>query len=338
MSDYKPPATEKDTYGTMIAASRFGGTILGSALYGIQVFMVLSTLSAFFGKSKWARKPHLPFIVISCVILVTFSGNFAIDTWRTFRVLFIGGPKPWSYSLAYSEDEGESWASIFAGDVFICVTIAVGDILLLWCCCAIWDDKKWVVLLPCLTCLGAIACYIAYLVLSVKLDAATKVTIKAAAASLSVAMNVAATLLILLRFSITRRLLSKAIPDRKNPRMYSDVARLLINAAAPLAIFGICFITTAFIDHSDGSEGLIPQGRIRALNEVFGRLYYSFCALSPQLIIYRVATARPWTQDTEESSVDFSQPVQFSRSFRKSYGNKMMSGAVREIPLVQVIT
>ncbi|KAH6904067.1 hypothetical protein BKA70DRAFT_1432702 [Coprinopsis sp. MPI-PUGE-AT-0042] len=126
-----PSTSERDIYGTMLAASMFGGSILGAALYGIQLFMVLSSLSAFLQKSKEARKGHLRYIVISCMILATFSVDTAFDIWRTFRVLFTGGPAARSYVPAYMKDWQNSQAPIIAGDALLAVTIAVGDVLML---------------------------------------------------------------------------------------------------------------------------------------------------------------------------------------------------------------
>jgi hypothetical protein len=111
------------------------------------------------------------------------------------------------------------------------------------------------------------------------LDAVTTIIIKAviAAASLSVATNIMVTVLILIRLILTWRHASKVFPDRKAPRMYSDTVGILVEAAVPLAVFGICFIIMAYIDHLDGSASLRSQGRIWVLNEIFGSFYNSFC-------------------------------------------------------------
>ncbi|KAH6904064.1 hypothetical protein BKA70DRAFT_1509581 [Coprinopsis sp. MPI-PUGE-AT-0042] len=287
---------------------------------GIHLFMVLSSLSAFLRRSKEARKGHLHYILISCIILVTFSVDLALDMRRVFRVLFTGGPDPWSYRSAYLNNEQTDRNPTLAGDAMLAVTIAISDTVMLWRCYILWSQKRWVILLPCLTCVGAIG-------RNLSIAPSTVVKTIIASASLSVAMNIMVTSLILLRLSLTWWHTSKAFPNRRTPRMYLDVAGILIEAAAPLAVLGICFITTAAIDNLHQPEGLIPHGRLWALIEIFSWLYYSFCALSPQMIIYRVATGRSWTDTTESQAggANVSQPIQISRAVGDVGGSESSS-------------
>ncbi|KAH6904068.1 hypothetical protein BKA70DRAFT_1432703 [Coprinopsis sp. MPI-PUGE-AT-0042] len=331
MSEYKPSIAEKDAYGTLLAASNFGGAILGAALYGIQLFMVIASVSAFLRRSKEARRGHIRYIIFSCVILGTFSIDLAFDIWRTFRILFAGGPTARSYVSVYVKDWQRSRAPIIAGDAFLAITVAVGDILMLWRCLILWNHKRWIVLLPSFTCLGAIVCHIIYLVPEregILPHDAAKAAI--ASSSLSVAMNIMVTSLILLRLMMTWLQTSKAFPDRKTPRMYTDAAGIIVESAAPLAVFGICSITINAIDNLQSLQGLLRQGRITALNEVFGWLYYSFCALSPQMIIYRVATGRSWKDAAEsiEGGVNISQPIQFARTVKRGSSSGSSSADV----------
>ncbi|KAH6912285.1 hypothetical protein BKA70DRAFT_1184900 [Coprinopsis sp. MPI-PUGE-AT-0042] len=335
MTQYKPSVDEKDTFGTMVAASYFGEAILNSALYGIQFFMVLSILSSFFNRSKEGRKGHLRYVVISCVILVTFSVDTVLGIWKVFRILFAGGPSPQSYLPALFKVNEKGRVLNIAGDAMLVVTITVSDVVMIWRCLILWNHKKWVVLLPFLTFVGTIVSHIAYLVFTSTTDVARQIfTVKAmiAAASLSVAMNIMVTFLILLRLTLTWLHTSKAFSDRKTPRMYLDPAVILIEAAVPLTVFGIGMITTLAITTSDSQQikRPLPQGRLHVLNVVFASLYYSFCALSPQMIIYRVAAGRSWkdTAESQAGGANISQPIQFARTAGEGSVGRMSSDRV----------
>ncbi|KAH6884736.1 hypothetical protein BKA70DRAFT_1468175 [Coprinopsis sp. MPI-PUGE-AT-0042] len=279
--------------------------------------MVLHGLSVFLGTPKDAQKGRLPFIVTSCLILATSSIDAIFDMWRTFRVLFAGGLAGGAYTAAYQNDWEIYGQVIVAGDSILAIAIAIGDILMLWRCLVLWRDKKWVVVLPSLSFLGSIICQILYLLpqrtdIGVAIDA-----LKASVAStaLSVATNIMITLLILFKLVKARLNMSKALPDRKPPRLYSDVTSIIVESAAPLAVFGICSVIVTVIGLRP-PEKLLERGRIHALIEAFGSLYYGFSVLSPQMIIFRVTTGRSWknAKDSEEGFATFSQPINFARS------------------------
>ncbi|KAH6904069.1 hypothetical protein BKA70DRAFT_1432704 [Coprinopsis sp. MPI-PUGE-AT-0042] len=280
MQEYEPSLSDLNTVGTMIVGSRFGGSILGSALYGIQFFMVVSGLLAFFKRSKEARRGHIHYVILSCVILAAFFVDLVLDIWEIFRVLFTGGPEPHSYPYyALYMDNVEHGAFEVAGDAMLGVSVAVANVLL-----------KWIVLLPCLTCLGAIVCHMIYLIY-LRDDDAILFMAKAqiASVSLSVAMNVMVTALILLRLTMTRLETSKAFPNRKTSRMYSDAGGILVEAAVPLSVFGICFITASCIAQNwrSSTEKIVGQQRVTAITIAFAWLYYSFCALNTRHCLHK---------------------------------------------------
>ncbi|KAH6904086.1 hypothetical protein BKA70DRAFT_1154665 [Coprinopsis sp. MPI-PUGE-AT-0042] len=322
MAEYKPSLSEWDAYGTIFAASQFGAAIISSALYGVQLSVVYSTVSAFLRRSKEARKGHLRYIVIACVILTTVSIDAVFDIWGIFRILFTGGPSPRTYLSPIPRIAHNRMGLSIAGDTMLAITIAAGDILM------------WVILLPLLTFVGFIVCQVIYLSSMRNFDVVGDTTLGAQATiatiSLSVAMNIMVTLLILLRLMLTWLRASKAFPDRKSPCMYSNAAAILIEAAAPLSVFGICSIAMLALDKYYKPKGLVARGRMLLISNVFAFLYYSFCSLSPQLIIYRVATGRSWkdTAESEAGGENISQPIQFARTAEGDNGSEMSRGNV----------
>jgi ABC-type microcin C transport system permease subunit YejB len=62
------------------------------------------------------------------------------------------------------------------------------------------------------------------------------------AESLSVSVNVMVTALILFKLSRTWSGISKYFPNLQRPRMYTNAAAVVIESAAPLTVFGICYV------------------------------------------------------------------------------------------------
>jgi hypothetical protein len=143
------------------------------------------------------------------------------------------------------------------------------------------------------------------------------------------------TALILFKLIRTKIVTLKALPDRKSPRMYADAMGIIVEAAAPLAFFGICLIVVLGVHFVSPPKKLYENAKLNVVTNVFSVLYYSFCvstllksvllvwlkiqcsqALSPQMIIFRVTTGQSWKDAAEsrKSHGTFSQPIQFTHT------------------------
>jgi hypothetical protein len=124
----------------------------------------------------------------------------------------------------------------------------------------------------------ALVCYILYLVPERVWKGPIVDALKAsvASSSLSVATNIMITFLILFQLVKTRISLSKALPDRKAPRLYSDVTAIIVESAAPLALFGIGSIIATGIGSLAEPKTLLGRGRVQTAVETLGALYYAF--------------------------------------------------------------
>ncbi|KAH6912347.1 hypothetical protein BKA70DRAFT_1184942 [Coprinopsis sp. MPI-PUGE-AT-0042] len=332
MADISPSDEEMNLYGGMLATSQFAGAMLGGALLAVQIFMVIYGLSVFLSTPKEQRKGRLRFIVISWVILVTFSVDTLLDISTVFRILFTGGPT----GISYLEADELVWQADkklgVIGDSFLTVAVTLGDILMLWRCVVLWNDKKWVVALPALTCIGDIVCQIIYLIpdkfaaVEGPIDA-TKVSV--ALISLSVALNIMVTCLILLKLISTRLSMAKVLPDRKLPSMYSEVTAIIIESASPLALFGIFLVIVIAIERWHLPKGMVQVGKVHVLLEILDWLYNAFCALSPQMIIFRVTTGQSWKSaaDSNKGAATFSQPIHFAREVQESSSSNVSHSA-----------
>ncbi|KAH6912346.1 hypothetical protein BKA70DRAFT_1267282 [Coprinopsis sp. MPI-PUGE-AT-0042] len=319
MSEYVPTESEIDAYGSGLAAVYFGISALGVALLTAQLLMVLSGFSKFLRMPKQGRQGRLVFVLISFLILSTSSTETSIDIWWNYQVLYRGGPSGKSYLESNNTTYEKNITTKLVSNVFLVLTVAGGDVLMLWRCFMLWANKAWLVALPCLTCIGCIVCNILAIIWAPTRSNRAR-TVVIAAVSLSVATNIVITLLILLRLAMTWFHTRRAFPDRNLPRMYINVAAILVESAAPLAIFGILQIVVG---------RLAQKGRINDAYAVSEWLYYGFCALSPQMIIYRVTSGHSWKNAAESASgVEVvSQPIHFARTATKSEGTESSNDA-----------
>jgi hypothetical protein len=94
--------------------------------------LVLYGLSAYLATPIDKRKGRLRFVVISCVILATSTIDTLTDVRACFRVLYNGGPTGQLYAQAYDNvyvwDKDQN--ARIAGNAMLCITIAVGDALM----------------------------------------------------------------------------------------------------------------------------------------------------------------------------------------------------------------
>lgn len=103
---------------------------------------------------------------------------------------------------------------------------------------------------------------------------------------LSVGTNIQVTALILFRLFKTRRSLAQILPGNELSHMYSETSAVLIESAAPLAVFGIC--AAAMVITRIHSEAPLPiQARFLIADYTLSAVYYSFCVSPcPSLFFY----------------------------------------------------
>ncbi|KAH6907551.1 hypothetical protein BKA70DRAFT_358608 [Coprinopsis sp. MPI-PUGE-AT-0042] len=327
-SEFRPPSDkEVDTYGSMLAVSIFGVSELSTSLFVVQIVLVLYGLSGFLVTPKDRRKGRLRFIIISALMLVMCAIDIGFDVWRSFLLMYTGGPDGESYLRVSSvlSARYENWNRPI-GDAFFFAAVALGDFLMLWRCLILWTDKRWVVLFPSLACVGSIASNIAYLASEAASNTGLKSQMQLAGAVLNVAMNIMITFLIVFRVMRARFRTAKAFPHQKPPRWYSEVTAIIVESAAPLAIFGIIFMALRGTVLSESGRRLqsgqvLRRGRLNIVTGFSQCLYNAFCTLSPQMIIVRVTRGKAWDgrvmEGTDEDE-NLSQPIQFVHSAKET--------------------
>jgi hypothetical protein len=98
--------------------------------------------------------------------------------------------------------------------------------------------------------------------------------------SLSVSMNVMVTGLILVQLFRAGSLVLGSYQTQRRPSTYSKVAAVVTESAAPLAIFGVCYITVVAITYYRKPVILSQRGTLNGLAEVSWSLFYSFSVSS----------------------------------------------------------
>ncbi|KAH6883695.1 hypothetical protein BKA70DRAFT_170155 [Coprinopsis sp. MPI-PUGE-AT-0042] len=213
---------------------------------------------------------------------------------------------------------------------------------MVWRCSSLWQDRRWVLVLPFLTALGFLACStVSYAWEWSRLHRKALDFVKEteipygtyfAAVVLSVATNVMATALILLPLAKTWWTISKVLPDRKGFSMYSKVTAIVLESAAPLAFFGIGYLIFRMLTvdpdqprlwgqlinpevSDEDAASLRRKGIFWALGSTFSLLYVVFSSLCPQMMMYRVTMGKSWKNagESEGGAMVFSRPIEFAR-------------------------
>ncbi|KAH6904096.1 hypothetical protein BKA70DRAFT_548662 [Coprinopsis sp. MPI-PUGE-AT-0042] len=298
------------TLESIFASTWFGTAILSGAFLAIQFLMVTYIVLSFLKKTKPQRSGagRLRFVVISLVIFMTSWMDGILDIWEAYHILYTAAVSGEPFSSVYASEfqTFERRKYMIIGDAMLAVTIAVGDALMLWRCFILWGQRRWVALFPLFTCVSSIAFHIFYLARTAKNgpNAYTELWASRAimfAVSLSVATNIMITSLILLRLNITRRRALKDYPEGKTSPWYWDVTVMVVESAFPLAFFRMCWMTSKGIALFSPPSSSLHNGRLNATTTIFALLYSSFCAISPQIIIFanfnQKVTDRYWRRE-----------------------------------------
>ncbi|KAH6912336.1 hypothetical protein BKA70DRAFT_1535713 [Coprinopsis sp. MPI-PUGE-AT-0042] len=305
MSTYQPSEAEWNAYGTLFAATRFGTRVVRAALCGIQAFMTIDCISTYLTMPKERRKGHLRLLVFSGVILIATSINLAFDIWVVF------GFRCWKFEYA-------------CDDPWWCHG---GRVSGFWGC-----SFGGVIIIPFLACIVSNVGRIISLVVMTRTSfrpEGTAALASVVAESLSVFMKVMVTYLILFQLLRTWLIMSRTCPNLQRSRTYSRVAGILIESAAPLAVFGICFVTAIAINYYRKPQILARRGTLNALTEVSSSLYYSF-----SMIIYRVLNGQSWknARESNELTEKLSTGFQFTRPCSSSTDEMEAEGALSQCP------
>ncbi|KAG2003801.1 hypothetical protein CC2G_004375 [Coprinopsis cinerea AmutBmut pab1-1] len=285
-----------DQYVLRIAAMTYLSGIIGTLAVGIQLCMFTYGLLAYLKTPQGVRKGRLPYIILSFVLLVLPLAVTCLDLRDEFRPIYQG-----ELGMEYYQEkmlEERTWSPVVCQGLFYLI-LALGDGILVYRCWIIWNDFLPAVVLPVILYLGfilglALAQFTHYArgtIWNSDADRLRDRQINVARVSLSVALNVLATSMIVYRIVVAQRALSQALPGRKLG-VYTTAARIVIESALPLSICGLLFAVLSPLTWAALSGDGRPNLLLLTAGIFFDIMYSTLAALSPQMIIFRVTMGR----------------------------------------------
>ncbi|KAI0786591.1 hypothetical protein C8Q75DRAFT_258851 [Abortiporus biennis] len=163
----------------------------------------------------------------------------------------------------------------------------MANALLIYQCYIIWASNWKIIALPCMLYIASIPMAVLNLFEGAVPNSSyfekNAVNFGVPYNSLTVATNVLVTIFICYRLFIVRRRMKAIGMDDKDTDVYTGVAAMMIESAAPVTICGIMFIVT----YSKNISSAIA----------FAGIYGIAMVISPQLIIFRTALGKAWSRD-----------------------------------------
>ncbi|KZT04301.1 uncharacterized protein LAESUDRAFT_703678 [Laetiporus sulphureus 93-53] len=271
------------------------GGQMSAILYGVDLIMYFTTMRALLTKSD-ARRSDRFFMVYSTVMLLLLTVDVSTNAvwgeqmWITFRDEPGGVPEFIATHITVWYEQLSSTSVV--------ALIFMSDALLIYLCFILWGSRLTIVVLPILIYVAAFALSICELVSAGvpggDFFAGKSVHFGVPYYSLSIALNICLTLLICARLVYFSRFVRVAV-GRESAQLYTGLAVLMIESAAPYSTLGIMF--------------LVLYARESDVNIAFGQVWAKLTCLSPQLIVLRVATSRAWDRTT----ISQAQNLQFAR-------------------------
>ncbi|KAJ2924615.1 hypothetical protein H1R20_g12486, partial [Candolleomyces eurysporus] len=271
---------------------------------GIHLFMALYGLSVFLETPEPLRKGRKRYIAVSFVLTTLKALTASLDMAHYFQTLFKSTSTDHWHELFHGSYRDWKYLTSTAS---LGLVIIIGNALLVYRCYKVCVEYWWVTILPMMTSLSAL---VFYFVSYYSTGSDIGLIYSVVSTLLTVLTNIIVTALITIRLLRARRTLEKLLPSA-DVRVYTGVIAILIESAAPLTIFGI--ITSAMkLAPSQDSRGRMICGIL------FDSLFYSFCALSPHMIIFRVTTGRSFTNLPLAKDGVVTNPIQFAHRTAES--------------------
>ncbi|KAH6896148.1 hypothetical protein BKA70DRAFT_1531879 [Coprinopsis sp. MPI-PUGE-AT-0042] len=278
--------------------SLYVGNYVSGILYGISLVLYLGTMQGLVGNkvTRTSPKARRFFAIYSTIMFLLLTADVAVNAiWS--QLCWINGRELPGGVLQFIVENTSVWYQTF-GSTTVVAMIFMGDALLIYRLYVLWGQNIWVVAFPILAYLAAFSLSICQLVTAAAPKTASLFGGKAVSFgvpyySITIGLNVLVTLAIFYRLSRLSKTVTRALGS-ENAKTYTSVASMMVESAAPYAIFGIMF--------------LIPYARQSDTALAFGQVWAKLTCICPQMIVFRVVTGKAWTKETvtqAESTVVF---------------------------------
>ncbi|KAJ7770896.1 hypothetical protein DFH07DRAFT_1057952 [Mycena maculata] len=264
------------------------GSYITAILYGMQLFMFFLSNYFLLYSSSDARKESFFYIFYGSLMLILWTiasscnAIFGQLIWIDHRDV-IGGPAEYLFNNL------SAWYNTLGTVTGICMNF-LADGLLLYRCYIIWGSSLKVVALPIVIYFGAMAMAILLIYESAipgaSFFAGDSVSFGVPYFWLTISLNIITTSLICGRLLSVRNRV-RSILGEQYCQTYTGVVACLLESALPFTVLGIVYV--------------ISYARNSPYSFAFLQIWADFCAISPQLIILRVAMGKAWSKDTVAS-------------------------------------
>ncbi|TFK18551.1 hypothetical protein FA15DRAFT_603124, partial [Coprinopsis marcescibilis] len=286
---------------------------------GIQLFMNSYGSLIFFETPSERRQGRAVYLISGWLIVTFYTIGACSDMSRAFHTLLeASNGLDYLQINSYSAFWVKSLSAISLGLVFL-----IGDGLLLYRChlllAAGW---RWLLVLPALMYLSAIALHVSDAVLILLYSERMRATITRIEISLqvlSITTNVLMTSILCYRLFSAHRKFATSMPLAGGRlAVYRTAIRILVESALPLTVAGItntAMVLTLFSTSTRSIASYVgdPKAMAVALYSV-SLVYSALQALAPQMIIFRVATGRSWAKTNKSSAEALSRSLAFGQS------------------------
>ncbi|KAH6908445.1 hypothetical protein BKA70DRAFT_1222651 [Coprinopsis sp. MPI-PUGE-AT-0042] len=245
------------------------------------------------------RRRRRPYVITSLFILLLSCSAAIFDGIHIYNILLGVTPGP-EHSLGGYKVIMDNLTLGSVASLTFDIALWIADGVLVYRCYVVWFDRPWVSVIPAILWLTNIGINLRTYI---PLDFSDN-KLNVADICLREALNILITTLISIRLIRVHRRLTRDLPDTTH-KLYIGVVAILVESAAPQAVFGIgSFISLAL--SATGASRTTWQNLA-----FFDILYTAAAILSPQLIIFRVATGASWSNKAETSAA-LSRPIEFA--------------------------
>ncbi|KAJ7151471.1 hypothetical protein C8R46DRAFT_1349506 [Mycena filopes] len=264
------------------------GSYLTAVLYGMQLVMFFLSNYFLLYSSSDARRESFFYIFYSSTMLILWTiasscnAYFGEQIWISHRDV-PGGP------AAYLNANLSASYNTLGTVTGICMNF-LADGLLLYRAYVIWGSSFKIIALPVVLYFGAMSMAILLIYESAIPGASffdgDSVSFGVPYFWMTISLNIITTALICGRLLAVRNRV-RAILGEQYCQTYTGVVAVLLESALPFTALGIVYV--------------ISYARNSPYSFAFLQIWADFCAISPQLIILRVAMGKAWSKNTVAS-------------------------------------
>ncbi|CAK5279916.1 unnamed protein product [Mycena citricolor] len=289
------------------------GSYLTAILFGCQIFMFLLSNYFLLFTSSDVRKESVFYVTYGTVMILLWTvasscnALFGQLAWIDHRDI-AGGP------AQYMADNFAAWYNTLGTAAGVAMNF-LSDGLLLYRCYIIWGSSYKVVIFPLLVYFGAMSMAILMIYESAlpgaSFFAGDPVSYGVPYVWMTIGLNIITTTLICGRLLTVRHKVRAILGDQYS-RTYTGIVAVLLESALPFTALGIIYV--------------IAYSRNSPYSFAFVQIWADFCAISPQLIILRVAMGKAWSKETVASV----SVLVFDHRIEKGMNNRGLGLALRQ--------